>query len=130
MSAPMNGEAHRRAAVAMLRALGGGEIVLRVSAPIGTLDPRGLGLQQYETSEVRLSSAVVQGAGSSTAKRLDVLLPACEVEDKLGADAATIASSLCAGAVMQWRGALFHVVEFSTEQFAGCDYLYKITLGD
>ena len=130
MNAPMNGEAYRRAAVAMLRALGGGEIVLRVSAPMGALDARGLGLQQYETSEVRLSPAVIQETGSSTAKKFEVLLPACEVEQTLGADGATIASNFRPGAVMQWRGALFHVVEFSSEQFAGCDYLYKITLGE
>ena len=53
-------EAPRRAVKAMLRALGGSEIAIRVAQPMGELDTRGLGLQQYDVSEIRLATAIVR----------------------------------------------------------------------
>lgn len=125
-----NAEAPRRAAVAMLSALGGSEIILRVSAPMGDVDTRGLGLQQYDTSDVRLSPAILRPMKSGADRRWEVLLPATEVEDKLGPDVQVIAEALRAGAPMLFGDRLFHIVEFTCLQFAGREYLYRITLGE
>jgi hypothetical protein len=113
----------------MLRALGGSEIVLRVSAPLGSLDARGLGLQQYEVSEIRLSPAVVVQV--KTAPPLwEALLPATEVEARLGPDPVAIAAALHQNAEMVWNDKTLRIRNVSTELFANCEYLYRIALGE
>ena len=123
-------QAPRRAAVAMLHALGGSEIVLRVSAPLGTVDTRGLGLQQYETSEVRLTPALVRQVKGAPTPQWEALLPATEIEAKLGADDDTIAAALHQNAEMVWNDKTLRIRDVSTEVFANCEYLYRITLGE
>lgn len=123
-------QAPRRAAVAMLRALGGTEIVLRVSAPMGTVDTRGLGLQQYEISEVRLTPAIVRQVEGAPSPQWEALLPATEVEAKLGPDAGTIAAALHRNAEIVWNEKTLRIRDVSAEVFANCEYLYRITLGE
>jgi hypothetical protein len=123
-------QAPRRAAAAMLRALGGAEIVLRVSAPMGTVDTRGLGLQQYEISEVRLTPAIVRQVKGAPSPQWEALLPATEVETKLGPDAGTIAAALHQNAEIVWNDKTLRIRDVSTEVFANCEYLYRITLGE
>lgn len=123
-------QAPRRAAAAMLRALGGSEIVLRVSAPMGTLDTRGLGLQQYDVSEIRLSPTIVRQVKSAPPEQWEALLPATEVEAELGPDAEAIAAALQQNAEIVWNDKIFRIRGVSTELFANCEYLYRITLGE
>lgn len=122
--------APRRAAAAMLRALGGSEIVLRVSAPVGTLDTRGLGLQQYDVSEVRFSPAIVRQVKGAPIPQWEALLPATEVESKLGPDRDAIAAALHQNAEIVWNDKTLRIRDVSTELFANCEYLYRITLGE
>jgi hypothetical protein len=130
MSNLFNAEAPRRAVVAMLRTLGGSEVTLRVVSPMGTLDTRGLGLQQYEISEVRLAPAILRQVRSAPDRRWEVLLPASEIEAKLGPDTDAIACALRVGTPMSWNGREFRIAEVACEQFAGREYLYRITLGE
>jgi hypothetical protein len=123
-------QAPRRAAIAMLRALGGSEIFLRVSAPMGTVDTRGLGLQRYDLGEVQLAPAIVRQVKGATSPQWEALLPAAEVEAKLGPDSAAIAAALHANAEMVWKDRTLRVRDVSTEVFANCEYLYRITLGE
>lgn len=123
-------QAPRRAAAAMLRALGGSEIVLRVTAPMGTVDTRGLGLQQYDISEVRLSPAIVRQVKGAPTPQWEALLPATEVESKVGPDRAAISASLHLNAEIAWNDRVFRVRDVSAELFANCEYLYRITLGE
>jgi len=122
-------QAPRRAAAAMLRALGGSEIVLRITAPMGIVDSRGLGLQQYEVSEVRLSPAIVRRKETAEPK-WEVLLPATEVQAKLGPDSSTVSEALHRGAEIVWNEKSLHIRDVSTELFANCEYLYRLTLGE
>jgi hypothetical protein len=123
-------QAPRRAAAAMLRALGGSEIILRISAPMGSVDTRGLGLQQYDISEVRLSPAIVRQVKSAPASQWEALLPATEVEARLGPDRDAIAAALHPNAEIVWNDKTFRIRNVSTELFANCEYLYRITLGE
>ncbi|MDT8068672.1 MAG: hypothetical protein ROO76_10970 [Terriglobia bacterium] len=123
-------QAPRRAAAAMLRALGGSEIVLRVSAPMGTVDTRGLGLQQYDISEIRLSPAIVREVKGAPTPRWEALLPAAEVEAKLGTGREAIAAALHQNAEIVWNAKTLRIRDVSTELFANCEYLYRITLGE
>ena len=123
-------QAPRRAAAAMLRALGGDEITLRVSAPMGTPDSRGLGLQRYDISEVRLSPAIVRQTKAAPDPQWEALLPAGEIESKLGPDNDAIAQALRPNAEVFCTGQVLRIRDVSTELFAGCEYLYRIILGD
>ena len=120
----------RRAAAAMLRALGGAEISLRISAPMRAADTRGLGLQQYEIAEVRLSPAIVRQLKAAPNPQWEVLLPASEVEAKLGPDADSIAAALHTNAEMICNRKALRIRSVSAELFANCEYLYRITLGE
>lgn len=123
-------QAPRRAAAAMLRALGGSEIILRVSAPMGTADTRGLGLQQYDISQIRLSPTIIRQVRSATSSQWEALLPATEVEAKLGPNAEAIAAALHQNAEIVWNDKTFRIRGVSAELFANCEYLYRITLGE
>jgi hypothetical protein len=123
-------QAPRRAVAAMLRSLGGSEILLRVSAPLGTLDERGLGLQQYDISEIRLAPAIVGQVKTAPAPLWEALLPATEVEAKLGPDRVAIATALHQNAEIVWSDKTFRIRNVSTELFANCEYLYRIALGE
>jgi hypothetical protein len=114
----------------MLRVLGGSEIMLRVSAPMGAPDTRGLGLQQYETCELRLSPAILRKVKDAPEPRWEVLLPAAEIEAKIGPDGEAISEALRAGTPMFWNDRIFHIADVACEQFAGREYLYRITLGE
>ncbi len=123
-------QAPRRATTAMLRTLGGSEIVLRVSAPMGTVDPRSLGLQQYDVSEIRFSPAIVRQIKAAPTSQWELLLPATEVEDKLSPDADVIAAALHQNAEIVWNEKTLRIRGVSTELFANCEYLYRIILGE
>ena len=124
------GESLRRAAGAMLQTLGGAEIKLRVSAPLGALDGRGLGLQQYECGEVHFASAVVRQVSPAPMAKWEVLLAATQVEEKLGPDPEAIGIALRAGSVMLWKERVLRIESVSTEQFGESEHLYRITLGE
>jgi hypothetical protein len=123
-------QAPRRAAVAMLRSLGGAEITLRVSARMGTLDTRGLGLQQYDIAEVRLSPALVLQTKGAPDPQWEAILPAAEIESKLGPDSDAIAQALRPNAEIVRNGQVLRIRDVSSELFASCEYLYRITLGE
>ncbi len=123
-------QAPRRAVSAMLRALGGSEIVLCVSVPMGKVDTRGLGLQQYDLSAIRLTPAIVRQLKGAPSPQWEALLPATEVEAKLGTDAGAIAAALHQNAEIVWNDKTLRIRDLSTEIFANCEYLYRITLGE
>lgn len=122
-------EAPRRAVAAMLRALGGSEIAIRVGQPMGGLDTRGLGLQQYNVCEIKLSPAMVRQTKPSPDTQWEVVVPAAEIETKLGPDPEAVAISLRSGTAMVWNNKVLRIASVACEQFAGREYLYRITLG-
>lgn len=119
------GEAPRRAVSAMLRTLGGGEVWVRTKAPGGTVDTRGLGLQQYDVAELRLAPALVR---ENTEGRWEVLLAANEVEACLGTTINGARGILLQSAALIWKTRLFHIEKVESEHFAGCEYLVRVTM--
>lgn len=119
------GDAPRRAVSAMLRTLGGEEVWLRTTAPAGSVDTRGLGLQQYDVAEVRLTPALVR---QSTEEFWEVLLAANEVEISLGTTTNGARGILLQSSALIWKTRLFHIENVETEQFAGCEYLVRVTM--
>ncbi len=125
MTALISEIAARRAASAMLRALGGAEVVVRTAIPIGD-ERRGLGLGQYEVGEVRLQNALVKRTADEPTK-LEIVVAAAEVETKLGVGNEDAHNALRNLAGVAWGGRLLHVTGVTADLFAGCAYLYRIS---
>jgi hypothetical protein len=125
MTKTLSEAATKRAAVAMLRTLGATEVVVRTAVAIGN-DQRGLGLEQFEVAEARLSPALVKQV-SDKPMGFEILLPAAEVQTKLNLEEATACDALRQLEGICWGDRLLRVTGVTAELFAGCAYLYKIS---
>lgn len=117
--------ATKRAAVAMLRSLGATEVVVRTALPTNN-DQRGLGLDQYEVTEVRLSGALVRRTSDSPL-RIEIVVAATEVKTKLGIVDEDATDTLRSLAGVAWGDRLLRITSVTPEFFGGCAYLYKIS---
>jgi hypothetical protein len=123
------GLALARAAEAMLRALGGGEVVLRCpTAPAANETNRELGLEAPVGDDLALSPVLARSVArvSDSCARYEFLfapasLTACLADRRQSA--ADFFSSLL-GVVHQGR--LLHVESMTTDTFAGAAYLYRV----
>jgi hypothetical protein len=128
---PIIGTAVMRAADAMLRALGGGQIGLVLPLPtetsaasfqLGLSDP---GAQQVMLSPVVVRNLAASGAGPRV--RLEFLLSASAVANAVEAQGAASAETLFDAALgIQYQADLFHIESVSTDYFAGVAYLYHV----
>ncbi len=118
------GLAMARAAEAMLRVLGGGEVRLLLPA-IAVVDPtaRQLGVDAPDFEEVAVSPVVVRSAAAG----VELLFPAAaisaQVEERQAGSAEALFNS-AAGAV--YDGRTWRVVGCAAEHFAGTPYLYRV----
>jgi hypothetical protein len=126
------GEALMRAATAMLRALGGGEISLLLPAAATAGDAGGqLGLVDPGVQHVIIRPVVTQNLPAGTfgpIRRIEFTLAAAAVEAQLPGLGMGSAEDLFNAALgLIYGGDLFHVESVATENFAGTAYLYVVT---
>lgn len=120
-----------RAADAMLRALGGDEIVLvlplpasatGVSSQIGLADP---GVQQVSLAPVVARNLPAPASGPTQRLELLVSVPAvASAAQSLGLASAEALFDSALG--IEYQGVLFHIENISTDYFAGTAYLYRV----
>lgn len=119
-----------RAAQAMLRALGGDEVVIRCpAAPAGDDAGAELGLEGPVTEDVTVSP-VVAGPGAARTSdprlRLEFLFAAATLVPYL-ADRGESAEDFFAGALgIVYGQKLLHIETVTAESFAGTPYLYRV----
>ena len=131
----MSGIAVVRAADAMLRSLGGGEIQLLLpamgmpddpSAELGLVDP---GVEQITLSPVVARNLPTSGVGPR--QRVEFLIPAAAVSAELTSRNVASAQILLDSSLGVIRdGELFHIEGFTTEYFAGTPYLHRVVAVD
>ena len=131
MTMPIAGTAVMRAADAMLRALGGGEIALILPMPgdvSGTSYELGLsdhGVQQYPLSPVIVRDLPTPACGP--AQRLEFLLSVSAVANAVQAEGAASAQALFDVALgIRYQGVLYHIESTTADYFAGTAYLYRV----
>lgn len=129
-----------RAAESMLRALGGGAIVLRVPAAMAAASPNpGLGLDAPLTQDVVLSPAVLRDlarVAGTPGQAYEAIFPASALASLLEGSGLSAADYLgSAHGVVQQRisasGAperVLRVVAVQIERFAGEEYLVRLEL--
>jgi hypothetical protein len=129
----MGGTALMRAADAMLRALGGEEIVLVLPLPASTSDISSqIGLADPGVQQVQLSPVVVRNLpapATGPAQRLELLISVSAVANlvqSLGLASAEALFNLALG--IEYQGALFHIESTRTDYFAGIAYLYRVSV--
>jgi hypothetical protein len=130
---PTNGAARAlslgRAAEAMLRALGGGEVRLRLPLNLAAAEPQraALGLDGPAVEEVALAPVVVRAVTAAGEARFELLLPATRLQ-ALAAERGLKAEALLQRALGFVQGdRLLRVAHFTAETFAGLPYLYRVT---
>ncbi len=127
----VSGNAVLRAADAMLRALGGSEISILLSAvnladdtsaQLGIADP---GVEQVPLSPVVARNLPIQNNGPR--RRLEFLVPASAASDAATARNFASGQALFDGCLgLLYQSELFHVEGVTTEYFAGTAYLYRV----
>ncbi len=121
------GLALARAAEAMLRALGGGEVVLRCPAAAAANETnRELGLEAPVTEDLTVAPVLVRLKANAGTARMELLFPPAVLASYLAdrrQPAEQFFSSLI-GVLHQDR--LLHVESMAAETFAGTPYLYRV----
>ena len=120
----------RRAADAMVRALGGAQITLRIAdASTGDTNSQ-LGLTPPMSEDLQISPAVVRtiAPAANGSKRIEVTLSAKAVKpiaDEHGVD--NIPTWLLTAEGILFRGKLMHIDTVISDPLGGMDYLCHIT---
>ncbi|MGB7556195.1 MAG: hypothetical protein WBM04_17640 [Candidatus Korobacteraceae bacterium] len=119
----------RRAADAMVRALGGSQITLRIADPSTGDTNSQLGLTPPTSEDVQISPALVRTVAPSAngSKRIDVTLSAKAVKplaDQYGVD--DIPTWLLTAEGVLFHGKLMHIDTVISDHLGGMDYLYHI----
>jgi len=121
-----------RAAHALLRALGPGEVILVLPVP-AQQDNADLGLAAPVVEQVSLAPAVVRALGSETAARtqMEVLLAASTVNAHAESRNFDPPGTMFEAALgMLHGGKLFRIERVAWDSFAGTPYLYRVALTD
>lgn len=119
----------RRAADAMVRALGGAQITLRIAGPSAGDTNSQLGLAAPMSEDLQISPAIVRtiAPAANGSKRIEVTLSAKAVKplaDQYGVD--DIPSWLLTAEGLLFRGKLMHIDTVISDHLGGMDYLYHI----
>jgi len=125
MSEGNRGLALARAAEAMLRALGGGEVVLRCPvAPAANETNRELGLEAPPSDDFAISPVLLRVVGAA---RYEFLFAPASLVSYL-ADRRQSAEAFFSALIgVLHQGRLLHVESMTTDTFAGAAYLYRVT---
>jgi hypothetical protein len=119
----------RRAADAMVRALGGAQITLCIADPSAGDTNSQLGLTPPTSEDLQISPAVVRtiAPAANGSKRIEVTLSAKAVKpiaDQYGVT--DIATWLLTAEGILFRGKLMHIDSVISDHLGGMDYLYHI----
>jgi hypothetical protein len=118
-----------RCADAMLRGLGGTQIILRVATASAGDTNSQLGLTTAMCEDVPLSPAVVRTVKPTSDGRRQVKAMVSSGSVKAAAEARGVTEAetwlLCAQGIV-YRNRLMHIDSVVTEHFAGSEYLYHI----
>lgn len=119
----------RRAADAMVHALGGVQITLRIADPSAGDTNSQLGLTPPISEDVQISPALVRTIAPSTngSRRIEVTLSAKAVKpiaEEHGVD--DIPNWLLTAEGILFRGKLMHIETVISDHLGGMDYLYHI----
>ncbi len=128
MSEGTRGLALARAAEAMLRALGGGEVLLRCpTAPAADETNRELGLEAPVSDDFAVSPVLVRVARISDPQSFEFLFAPASLTSYL-ADRRQTAEEFFSSLIgVLHQGRLLHVESMTTDTFAGAAYLYRVT---
>jgi hypothetical protein len=119
----------RRAADAMVRALGGAQITLRIAdASAGDTNSQ-LGLTPPTSEDLQISPALVRtiAPAANGSRRIEVTLSAKAVKpfaDQYGVD--DVPTWLLTAEGVLFRGQLMHIDTVISDHLGGMDYLYHI----
>lgn len=126
------GAAVARAADAMLRSLGGVQVVLvlplnampgDVAGGLGMVDP---GVEELGLSPVVIRTLAAESTGPR--RRLEFLIPASALATPLKTRNVGSGQALLDGALgLMHEGELFHIQGVATEYYGGNAYLYRVT---
>ena len=122
-----------RAADAMLRALGGDEIMLVLPLPASSSDIASqIGLADPGVQQVRLTPVLVRtlpAPPSGPVQRRELVVSVSAVASAVEEQGLASAEALFNMALgIEHRGTLFRVENTSTDYFAGIPYLYRVTV--
>ena len=128
----ISGAALVRAADAMLKTLGGDEVILLFpflempndpSVQLGLVDP---GVEQVPFSPVVVRTLITPSSGPR--RRVEFLISSTAVNAALTSQNIATAEALFANSLgVMFDNDLFHIEDVATEYFAGTPYLYKVT---
>lgn len=123
-----------RAAEAMLRALGGGDVVIRCPvAPAGNAANAELGIEGPVTVDLTVTPAVARSSvarASDPGLRLEFLFAPASLARYL-ADRGESAEDFFTGALgIVYGHKLLHVESMTADSFAGTPYLYRVVAGE
>ena len=123
-----------RAAEAMLRALGGGDVVIRCPvAPAGNAANAELGIEGPVTEDLSITPAVARSSvarASDSGLRFEFLFAPASLARYLD-DRGESAEDFFAGALGIVHGQkLLHVESMTAESFAGTPYLYRVVAAE
>lgn len=121
-----------RAVNAMVRALGGGWVKLRVpSAAVAGLE-RELGITPPALDEIEIGPVVVRQLDSREGRaQVQVIVAASSLEGVLAARGEVSAYSLLKVAEsLIYQERVFRVTEVSAESFGGMEYMYRLTAAE
>ena len=127
---PGRHQALRRGADAMLRAMGGVQVTLRVADPSSGDTNSQLGITPPTSSDVQISPAVVRPVDPMPdgSQRVQVLLSAKALQPIVDSYEATdIPAWLLGSQGLVYHGQLMPIRSVASSSFAGCDYLYLLT---
>jgi len=134
MGENMRTGAPARAADALLRALGGNVVMLRVPGnAMAALDAEQLGLSEPQLEEIAIGPAVYRRVMSTKAdgkgERAELLVSATtilKIVGSLGFSSASVLFAQAAGVVVD--GTLLQIVGASSSEIFGQPYLYRLQL--
>jgi len=121
--------AARRGADAFIRALGGGQITLRIADPSAGDTNSQLGITPPTASDVQIAPAAVQPlqATPDSARRIQVMVSAKGLQPIADSYGVTdIPAWLLGSQGLLYRGQLMPIKSVLSSSFAGSDYLYLL----
>lgn len=137
---PIAGMAVKRAADAMLWALGGDQILLVLPLATAPVDPGSqLGLTDPGVQQIPISPVIIRNLSGQLAERaspgpktgprlrLEMLVSVSAVNSAVQAQALGSADALFSSALgIQYQSELLHIESVNTDYFAGIAYLYRV----
>lgn len=127
---PGRHQAVRRGADAMLRAMGGIQITLRIADPSTGDSNSQLGITPPTSSDIQISPAVVRPVDPMPdgSQRIQVLLSTKALQPIADSYGVTdIPTWLLGSQGLVYQGQLMPIRSVASSSFAGCDYLYLLT---